>query len=54
MNWRLAAPAQARKMPTLRTSLGKPESYLDWVCVSVVVAVTGAGTVVCCVVVVEV
>jgi len=27
--------------------------YLDWVCVSVVVVVTGAGTVVCCVVVVE-
>ena len=26
---------------------------MDWVCVSVVVVVTGAGTVVCCVVVVE-
>src|ERR1039457_3963441 len=39
--------------PTIRTPLRKPESYLDWVCVSVVVVVTGAGTVVCCVVVVE-
>jgi len=28
------------------------QSYLDWVCVSVVVVVTGAGTVVCCDVVV--
>src|ERR1039457_4759479 len=54
MNWRLAAPAQARKLPTLRAPLRKPESYFGWVCVSVVVVVTGAGTVVCCVVVVEV
>ena len=54
MNWRLATPAQAGKMPTLRTPLRKPESYFDWVCVSVVVVVTGAGTVGCCVVVVEV
>ena len=46
MCWRPAAP-------TIRTPLRKPESYLDWVCVSVVVVVVGAGTVVCCVVVVE-
>ena len=46
-------PPRGRNTPAMRTRLRKPESYLDWVCVSVVVVVTGAGTVVCCVVVVE-
>src|SRR5664280_386776 len=45
MCWRPATPA-------IRTPLRKPESYWDWVFVSVVVVVTGAGTVVCSVVVV--
>ena len=31
-----------------RTPLRNPGPYLDWDCVSVVVVVTGAGTVVCC------
>ena len=47
---KLTAPAWVRDTPTM----AKREPYLGWVDVSVVVVVTGAGTVVCCVVVVEV